>query len=313
MEAVVRWSPKGRALLALSVPVFAWLSWYSFTSVTQPSPAAGYVSIGATVAALLFQLHLATYRLEAGPRGITETFLWGQRVVAWDDVLKVEAIAQAAGSGQIYRWSAAPEAAFHIVVHSRKGRVSVHRWMTGVDDLIEALRVGRGASPYREGEMRPIDRDDPSVKPALRASPINKVVNQVHDGLLLFKAVVLVLPLSWVGGVIVAISTGFRVSGNPFVDGTLVALAPWGLGFAVYKLVERARKNRFGPEHARPPLSARDAILTMAAAMGGPVLLYGFVPRATSSREMVDVILCLAGLFLCWMPIAEVRKCLREA
>ena len=85
------------------------------------------------------------------------------------------------------------------------------------------------------------------------------------------------------------------------------------MGFGVYTWVERVRSNRFGPEQARPPLSARDGILTMAAAMGGPLLLVGFIPRATARGEVIDFVLVLGGLFLCWIPIAEVRKCLREA
>ncbi|MEO6575717.1 MAG: hypothetical protein ABIP89_17835, partial [Polyangiaceae bacterium] len=245
--------------------------------------------------------------------GITERFLWGERRVDWDDVQKVEAIAQANQSGKIERWSTEPEAAFHIVVHTRKGRVSVHRWMTGVDDFVEALRVGRGGSPYREAEQSAIDRDDPSVKSVLAASPIRETVNKVYDGVMLFKIVVLVLPLSWLGGLMVVITTNFALSGNPILDGTLVALVPWVIGFAVYKSVERARSRLFGPEHARPPLSAYDAIMTMAAAMGGPVLLYGFVPRAIESKEAVDVALALVGLFFCWIPIAEVWKSLRRA
>src|SRR5262249_5016225 len=141
---------------------------------------------------------------------------------------------------------------------------------------------------------------------------LNKAVNQVYDGMMLVK-VLLILPLSWIGGVMIAVSGSFRLSGNPFIDGTLVALAPWALGAAVYKLVERARRNRFGPEYARPPLTAKDSILTMAAAMGGPVLLCGFAPRAAATKEAVDVVLCLVGIFFCWIPIAEVRKCLRHA
>lgn len=313
MEAVVQWSAKGKALLALFVPVLAWLSWYAFTSVSQPSPGVGWLSAFAAVAAVLLQLHLAVYRVEVGPAGISERFLWGKRLVAWDDVQKVEAIAQATDGAKIHRWSAEPEAAFHIIIHTRKGRVSVHRWMTGVDDFVEALRVARGGSPYRQEKTRPIDRDDPRVKPALQPSPVNAALARAYDAMVLVKAIVLVLPLSWLGGVMVAISTGLHVSGSPFVDGTLLAALPWALGFGVYKWVERVRRKRFGPERARPPLGAKDAILTMAAAMGGPVLLYAFVPRAASSREPVDFVLAAMGGFFCWIPVAEVRKHLRDA
>jgi hypothetical protein len=151
------------------------------------------------------------------------------------------------------------------------------------------------------------------VQPVLRPSPLHAALNQVHDGLMLFKVIVLVLPLSWFGGVMVAVSLHLDVSGNPFVDGTVVSALPWALGFGVYKWVERVRGARFGPEHARPPLGARDLILTMAAAMIGPVLLYWFVPRAAATREPVDLILAAIGGFFCWIPVAEIRKCLRQA
>ena len=310
--AVVRWSAKGRALLALFVPGLAWLSWYAFTSVTQPSPGVGWLAGAGAVCALLLQVHFAVYRVSAGPEGISERFLWGTRVVAWNDVQTVEAIAQASEAGKIHRWAAEPDAAFHIIVHTRRGRVSVHRWMTGVDAFIDALRERRGGAAYREMDTSPIERRDPSVRPVLRPSPLGAALNQVHDGLMLFKVVVLVVPLTWVGGVLIVVSTRLQVSGNPVVDGTLLATLPWAIGLGVYKWVERARRERFGAEHARPPLGAKDLILIMAAAMAGPVLLLGFVPRALAGKQLVDVVLAVGGGFFCWLPIAEVRKCLRQ-
>jgi hypothetical protein len=185
--------------------------------------------------------------------------------------------------------------------------------MSGIDGFIQALGVERAATPYREKETSALSRNDASVKSIITPSPLNGVINRAYDGLALFKTVVLVLPLSWFGGVMVAISTHFRVTGNPFVDGTLVALLPWAVGFAIYKWIERVRSERFGPKLARPPLGARDAILTMAAAMGGPLLLVGFVPRAAApTRETVDFVVVLIGLYFCWIPIGEIRKCLRE-
>jgi hypothetical protein len=81
----------------------------------------------------------------------------------------------------------------------------------------------------------------------------------------------------------VTISTGLVITGSPFIDGTLVALAPWGLGYLVYAWVARVRARRFRDELARPPLTANDAIL---------------------------IVLALVGIFLCWIPVAEVRKAL---
>jgi hypothetical protein len=312
MVPVVQWSLRGKALLALFIPTLAWLSWYSFTSITQPSPIIGWLAGGAAIAAVLLQAHLAVYRVVAGPEGITERFLWGSRLVPWNDVQRVEAIAQATEGGKIHRWAAEPDAAFHIIVHTRRGRISVHRWMTGVDAFIEALRERRGGAAYRDMETAPIERRDPSVQPVLRPSPLGAALNQVHDGLVLFKLVVFFVPLTWLVGILIVISTHLDVSGNPLVDGMLVAALPWALGFGVYLWVERARRERFGPEYARPPLGAKDLILTMAAAMAGPVLLVGFIPRALASKQLIDVVIAVGGGFFCWVPIAEVRKCLRQ-
>lgn len=41
-----------------------------------------------------------------------------------------------------------------------------------------------------------------------------------------------------------------EITGSPLIDGTLVALAPWGLGYLVYTRVARVRARRFGEELA---------------------------------------------------------------
>jgi hypothetical protein len=312
MQAEVKWTTKGRAVLGLFVPGLAWLSWYAFTSRTQPSPAVGWLAAVGAVGAVCVQGHLAVYRLRADASGMRERFLWGTRFVGWDDVQKVESIAQQKQGRTVYRWSSTPEEAWHIIVHTRKGRVGVHRWMTGVDDFIAVLRTTQGTSTYREVGARPIDREDPSVKPVHQPSALGATLNQVHEGLIFVKVVLFVIPLTWAGGMMAAVGLRVRITDNLLVDGTLLALVPWGLGFGVYKLVERARAERFGAAYARPPLGAQDAILTMAAAMFGPVLVYWFAPRAVASQKPADLLLAVMGVFFCWLPVAEVRKQLRD-
>jgi hypothetical protein len=255
---LVTWSPKARGLFLLAVPAFVWLSWYSFTTANSPSPVVGYLAIGMGVAAVIFQVHLGWYRVIADQEGIVERWLGGQRSIAWNRIRKVEYIAQTGNAEEIYRWSSSPEAAFHIIVHGDTARISVHRGMRGIDAFVAALR-----------SAGVVDRDDPSVRPLMGPSPLNSALNQAYDVVSLFKVGVLVLPLSWIGGLLVVATTRFQLAGNLFVDGTLVALVPWALGFGVYRLVARVRAGRFGPDYARPPLGAKDAILTMAAAMGG--------------------------------------------
>ncbi len=298
--------------MALAVPILAALSWWSFVSPTNPSPTLGYVVAVGACAAVLLQVHFASYRVDANPEGITETWLWGRRQVGWDDVQKVECIAQAGNGRTIQRWSSSPEEAFHIVVHTRRGRISVHRWMSGVDDLVAALGADRAAQPYRQKRESVLERDDPTVKPLLGPSTARDVANRVYDGLVLFKVVALVLPLSWIGGLMVSLHAGLTVSGSPFVDATLVGMIPWAIGLGIYKILERVRGARFGRAHARPPLGAKDAILAMAAGMAGPTLLVWVLPRvASGAAATVDYVLAAMGLLFCWVPVAEVRRCLQ--
>jgi hypothetical protein len=312
LEADVRWSAKGRALLALTVPFCAWLAWYAFTSATQPSPTVGYLAIAGTVGAIVLQVHCAVYRVVATADGIVETSLRGTRRVPWKDVTKVEFVAQARDGDAIRRWASSPEEAFHVVVHTRRGRVSVHRWMANVDALVASLQRDH-ESPYRVAAVPPADRDDPSVKSVLAPSPLHTVVQRAGDGLALVQAAVVALPLSCLGGLMVAILVPVRITGSPWIDGVLLALVPWALALAGYKWIERVRRARFGAERAKPPIGAKDVLLTVAAAISGPFVLAGFLPRALApNREVVDFVLLAIGALLCWVPINEVRKALRE-
>jgi hypothetical protein len=308
MEAVVRWSTKPRVAAVLSVPALGWLARWSFTTTTNPSEFAGCAFIAMAALAALFAAHTLIYRLRASAAGIVEQRLWGTRRTAWNDVLKVEGIAQESRGGAIYRAPAAAEDAFHLVLHTRQGRINVNRWMDGIDPLVEVLRARPDGASYRANPVAPLDRDDPSVKPVLAPSPARDAIVRATDALLLVKVVVLVLPLSWIAGLIAALELHFSATGNPLVDATLLALVPWGLGYLAYVWVEAARRRRFGAAHAKPALGARDAILTMAAAMGGPMLVAGFAPRLVASFDRYDAILAALGLFLCWLPVAEVRR-----
>jgi hypothetical protein len=311
LEADVRWSTKGRALLALSVPFCAWLAWYSFTSSTQPSPVVGYLAVAGTLGALVLQAHLAVYRVQATIAGIVETSLRGTRRIPWRDVTKVEFVAQARDGDKIVRWAASPEEAFHVIVHTRQGRVAVHRWMKDVDDLVAALRRDREAM-YREAATPAVARDDPTVRSVLAPSPLNAAVNRAHDGLALLRAVLVALPLSWLTGLAAVIATRASITGSLWIDATLAALVPWALAFAGYTWIVRVRRERFGADRAKPQLGAKDFVLTVAAAMGGLLILVCFVPRALGARgETADFALVAFSALLCWVPVKGVRKALR--
>jgi hypothetical protein len=308
MNAVVTWSHKVRIVALVAVPALAWLARWSFTNVENPSDLAGGAFVAMAALAAAFAAQTLIYRLRATSAGLVEHRLWGTRRATWNDVLKVEGIAQEARDGAIYRSPAAPADAFHLIIHTRRGRFSVNRWMDGVDQLVDLLAAQPDGAAYRANPLPPLQRDDASVEPALRPSPARAAINRATDALVLVQVLVLALPLSWFVGLILSIKLGVDPTGSPLLDATLVALVPWGLGFIAYAAIKEARRRRFGDEHATPALNARAAILTMTAAIGGPLLLVGFVPRLAATFDKVELALAALGVFLCWVPIAEVRR-----
>jgi hypothetical protein len=312
MNAVVRWSPKARGLFALFLPFFAWLAWYSFTSARAPSPPAGVASIVMGALSLVFQAHLARFRVEAGPDGITAASLGGVRRIPWGDVLQVDAIGRATDGDVTRRFRAAPEHAFDVIVHTRHGRVALNRWMSGVDGFVAELHVRRGGD-YRTAGTSPLARKDPSVEPVLRHTPVLEAATTVASGLTTIALVFFVGLLSLLGGFIVVATTPLRPTGNIIFDGALASLVPWALAYGVYRLVCRARERRFGPPRARWRLGTKDVVLTVFAAFAGPLVLYAFVPRAMAGGDATDLVICAAGLFMCGVPIGEIRSALRVA
>lgn len=310
-NAVVRWSPKARARFALFIPFFAWLAWHAFSSAHAPSPPAGMAALAMGALSLVVQVHLARFRVEAGPDGITATSLFGVRRIPWRDVLQVDAIGRARDGDVTRRFSTAPEHAFDVIVHTRQGRVALNRWMTGVDGLVAELHVRRGGD-YRTAETSPLARRDPSVEPVLKHAPVLEAATRVTSGLTTLTLLFFVGLLSLMGGLCVVATTSLRLTGNFFVDGVLASLVPWGLAYNAYHLVCRARERRFGPPHARWRLGTKDVLLTVFAAFAGPLVLYGFIPRIAAGGDATDLVICAVGLFMCWVPIGEIRRALRD-
>jgi hypothetical protein len=133
----------------------------------------------------------------------------------------------------------------------------------------------------------------------------------VASGLTTVTLVFFVGLLSLMGGFVVVATTSLRVTGEFFLDGALASLVPWALAYGVYRLVCRAREKRFGPPNARWRLGTRDVLLTVFAAFAGPLVLCGFIPRITVGGDATDFVICAAGLFMCWVPIGEIRRALR--
>jgi len=186
--------------------------------------------------------------------------------------------------------------------------------------------------PYRAADKTSMDRDPPSAEldaegPADgvdhedhgdgQAAPVHpaSVRDSVNDALArirLVKVVCICVPMWWIGAMFVLISTGFRIFGDPLIDCTILALAPWGMGFAALKWVETVRGERFGQEHARVGWSATGAILTVGGASLGLVLVIGFIPRAVSTHAPMDIVLALVGPLLCALPVIAIRRSLKE-
>ena len=306
-SVTVKWSWKGRVLATLLtiVPLSVWLG---MADTSQSLVSKAIVAFIAGFGCLMLQLHMIRFRVDAGPMGLSETRFWRKRHVAWNDIRQVECTAQAWQSGRIYRWPSSPEEAFHIVVHTRDGRISVNRWMTDLDAFARVLRVARSTGPYREIAVSAIERIDPSVRRVTLPTEAHPLVNHLYD-----MVVVVFGALAFgLAGPIATASMGFGVV-TSVVGAALMSLVPWGLGFLIYKAIVRVRRRRFGAEFERPHESVASRVLLLAALVGGTLLLVGFIPRVVAStREGMDFGLTLFGLLLCWIPIRRVYQSLTQ-
>lgn len=300
MNATIQWSAKGRLLSLAALGFMEWLRWYSANS-QKPSAYAGYMAIVMGAGVLGFLIHQMWYRVTIDGDGLTERMWIGETKIAWREIRKVECIAQFRDGDHIVRSKSSFEYAFHIVIHGQENRIALHRWMTGIDALGEVMR--------REGVL---ERDDASVRPVHMPSRLNAILIKAVDVMSLIKVVVLVLPLTWFGGLLAVSVFTLRLTGNLFVDGTLVAMAPWLVAVAIYAWATGVRARRFGEEYARPALRAKDAIITMASALMGPALIARFDPKALADEQAMNVGFAVVGVFLCCMPVAEVRRWLRD-
>lgn len=296
----VRWSPRARALFALPVPICAAGVWWSLTTAHQPSRGAAVPFAALSLGAALFQVHIAFYRLVADGEGLVERWLWRSSRLSWDEIRKVELIAQRSNGQATVRSSSGSSEAFHVILHSRAGRVGVHRWMSGVDALLSLLAV-----------LHVLERDDPAVPSLLPAQPALEALDHVGKGLALSHLLALSLPFSLVFGLTMSLLLPFRATANLAVDAGLLGLVPWGGAYVAYRLLVRERGLRFGPAHARLPLSITDGVLITIGALAGPALLWFSLPQLLDFDEGY-ALLAVMGATLTWYPVSELRRVLRE-
>lgn len=140
----------------------------------------------------------------------------------------------------------------------------------------------------------------------------DRVLDRVLHVLLLLRVAVPVGMLSWFAGLVGAMMLRSSITGSPFLDSVILALAPWGLGFAAYAAIRRARGRRFGPRLARPPWSAKDGALVLGAATGGALLIALTVTAARRGEQDNALLLGFMGAGFVAFAASSVARALRE-
>jgi hypothetical protein len=283
MSCEVTWRPfvpAGAALMALvMVAIGAW----AHSRGELRTVALAVAAVAALLVVLAFMLR---FRLGHDDSGLHWRTLARTRQVGWDQVLGVRMLEQWDDGDQILRRATrSAGAAFHVLIETRQGRINLNRWMRGVPDLLAVL------------EQRGLLRHLPPLVQGRTEQALHRVTetaNTASDLILVGFGLFLGLLLVGFGG-----ASKWPVTGNLLVDALLIAL---GLCGAVGGALAGARHLRRQRVLAGAPggrWRARDLLFGVASALGGGLLLYGFVPRALApAGEGVDIGLALMGLVL---------------
>jgi hypothetical protein len=294
----VRWSLRSRLLAALFTVLSLALAAWSFTT-----PGAVIASVLAAAGLLFWPLALAhtlLFRVESDDTGLDIRELRGARHIPWNALLRVELIAQWRDTGYTIRAATTdPAEAYHIVLVTRTGRINLNRHMEGIDALLDDL--------HRRGELQighEIMRDA-----ALRAErPAMRALDTLAHGASFFKAGFGALFVTLLVSLMAAVSPRFALTGSLLVDLIATAAILLGLFAAVIHLARSLRLQRFGLTPKDPPPSTVDLLFTYTAAIGGPLLVVGFLPRLIAGSEQgrpIDGILLLVGVWFTTMPVKE--------
>jgi len=282
---------------AVAVPALGALAHWSFTTEERPSAVAGIAFIAMAVMAAFAFIGALRFRIDLREDGLVVQSAFGpSRTVRWDDIQRVELIAQASDGNTITRWRAEHRhVAFHVVIHAKGGRVNVNRWMNGVDDLLDALDR---ANVLEREKAAPVFRpEEPVTRAVSAASKGLDVVQTTFVGVAVFG-------LTWVAAFVFAGNAG---------DATLLALAPIAVFAGLLRIVRVVRARRFGPTHARVPLSMKDAVYLYGTVLGaGPLTYYGVKLAGTEGMTSVSGFCLVVGLLFCWFVIRDVRALLRD-
>jgi hypothetical protein len=233
------------------------------------------------------------------------TALAATRLVRWEDVQRVELIGQTTDGATITRWRADRDTAFHVVIHTREGRISVHRWMIGVDALLDALS--------RAGVL---DRADPTVPELFQPErPIARAITGATRVMSAIETASMTAGLA-IGTFIAAlvlVDGRIRIVDGLLIDALLVALLALGGFFAVLAGIRALRARRFGAERSELPLRPRDAVALYGEMIGaGPLLYFGTSLLAGEGATRLSVAVLVAGVLLASFAARDLRRLARE-
>lgn len=296
--AIVRWSTRARVYAALfgagSIPLTLWAFEKDGVGMGMILGAGIFVvSAGALV-------HFSVFRIETTDEGLDIHELFSSRRVAWKEIVRVELIAQWRSAEGIVRMATNnPSDAYHVVLVCRDRRINLNRHMDGIDELIAALQ-NHGA----------LKLDDKIMREAARraAHPVSRGLEAVADGAIFIKVAFGAFFATFVVALFAASSRAFRFTGQFFVDMVLVSALLLGLFWGIVWLAKRIRLSRFGDAPKEPPTTAKDLLMTYVAALAGPLLAAGYLPRALApdaKDRWVEVILLLVGVWFTTIPIKE--------
>ncbi|UQA60777.1 hypothetical protein [Polyangium aurulentum] len=295
---VVRWSARARLIAAVfvvaSVAFGLWAHSSPRRTLTAELMAAGIF------AASLFALAWASlFRITAEEEGLWVRSLRGGRRVRWEEIERVELIAQWQENGAIVRVATTdPAAAYHVVLMLRGGdRINLNRAMDGIDGLLAAL-----------GQKGALVLDDSILRAAVAsdAYAVARGVAAVGRGAKMAKVALGAVLLTFIVSLGLASTRAFALTGNLFVDMGAVAALLLGAFAGAVALARALRARRFGSPSREGEPGAGDLVMIYAAALGGPLLLIWFVPRVVAGADEgrhIDVILVLMGLLLASVPL----------
>ena len=298
LPVVVRWSARARlvaaAFVVASIEFGLWVHSSPRGTLTAVLMAAGLFA-----ASLFALVKVSLFRVTAEEEGLWVRSPGGSRRVRWEEIERVEMIAQWQEDGAIVRRATTdPAAAYHVALMLRGGgRIDLNRAMDGIDGLLEAL-----------GRKGALVLDDTIMRAAVASAAyaVARGASAAERGAKMAKVALGAAVLTFIVSLRLASTRSFALTGNIFVDMAAVAALLLGAFGSAVALARALRARRFGSPSREGEPGAGDLVLSYAAALGGPLLWIWFVPRLLTGSDEgrpIDAILVLMGLLLASVPL----------